>query len=807
MKFTLSWLKDHLDTSADVKVITETLTAIGLEVEEVIDLGSRLSSFEVAEIINIRKHPDADRLQVCDVKTSKEDIVVVCGAKNVVLGLKAVLARPGNVIPQSGQKLKTGKIRGVLSEGMLCSGAELGLTDDSDGILELDVDARVGSPISEALQLEPVIDIALTPNRVDALGVRGVARDLAAAGLGVLKDLDTSTVATCSLPTMVVNKKLSEKDAGLCPHFVGRAVHGVVNCESPDWLKKRLADIGLRSVSALVDITQYITIDLGRPLHVFDADKLNGPLGPRLATDGEKILAINGNEYKLTNNMLVISDDSCAQAIAGIMGGEHSACSTSTKNIVIESALFDPSNIATTGRALGVLSDSRYCFERGVDPESTLLGIEIATRMVLELCGGQASDLATIGRVPDTAVNVGFRPNRILELGGVNISNEEIENILVRLGFSVNSDVSASWVVRCPSWRGDISGENDLVEEVLRIYGYESIPIETLPALTVPSRAFSTDQWRIHDLRRTLAGRGLFETTTWSFIAKENAELFGDGAELVELENPISSDLGVMRPSLLPNLLLAAKRNVARGVDSLSLFEIGPKFEGSKPGEQTLLSSGIRLGSASEKHWSEKPREFDVFDVKADAIASLAACGVSIDNLKIASSANQPMRPWYHPGQCGTLCLGLEVIAEFGVIHPLVRKNMGIDNVVVGFEVFAERALRQLSKKKKNTGVKRSKFNPSLFQMVERDFAFVLDANVATKDVMDCIRKVDVGLIKGVKVFDVYVGTKIETGKKSVAFSVQLEPSDHTMTDEEIEAISESIIAAVDKSVGGYLRT
>ena len=801
MKFTLSWLKDHLDTDADVKTISETLTAVGLEVEGIEDPTAALSAFVVAEIVSAEKHPDADRLKLCQVSTGTETFQVVCGAPNVRAGLRGVLARPGDVIPASGDVLKTGKIRGEESQGMMCSARELKLGEDHEGIIELGSDAVVGTPAADALALEPVIDIALTPNRVDALGVRGVARDLAAAGLGTMKLIDAAPVSGGFDSNTSVAMGLPDDKAHLCPHFVGRTISGLKNCESPQWLKDRLTAIGLRPVSALVDVTQYINIDLGRPLHAFDTAKLTGNVGPRLAASGEKILALNGVEYELTDATLVVADDSGPQAIAGVMGGKPSSCNEDTTEVFLESALFDSITVANTGRALGIVSDARYCFERGVDPASTLDGAEIATRMILDICGGEASHLVIGGAAPLSGDVVSFRPSRVAQLGGVLLSSAEIQGILERLGFHVDGANSETWTVQAPTWRRDVEGEHDLVEEVLRINGYDEIPVEPLPRPSAIKPAFTDDQRRTRVVRRTLAGRGLFETTTWSFLASAHADLFLGEGQLVTLQNPISSDLDAMRPSLLPNLIAAAGRNAARAIPDVALFEIGPRFVGGGPGEQTLVAGGIRAGQSAPRHWNSQSVTVSVFEAKADAIAALRSVGVPTGRLQVVSGSKTP--DWYHPGQSGTLCLGPNVLAEFGVLHPVTLKSLDVNGPVVGFEIFLDR----LPKRKRKSGPARSKFSPSSFQPVERDFAFLLNDDVAVDDMIRAVIAADKALIASVDLFDVYAGDKVESGKKSVALSVRLEPIEATLTDKEIEDVSQRIVAAVDKAVGGQLRT
>ena len=649
--------------------------------------------------------------------------------------------------------------------------------------------------------MEPVIDIALTPNRVDALGVRGVARDLAAAGLGTLKPMDESAVSGAFACETKVVSGLTGENAHLCPHFVGRVIKGVKNTESPEWLKSRLNAIGLRPVSALVDITQYINIDLGRPLHAFDLKKIGGQIGPRVARQGEKLLALNGTEYELDDSMLVIADEHKALAIAGVMGGEESSCTEGTTDIFLESALFDPINIARTGRSLGIVSDARYRFERGVDPASTLPGAEIAARMIVEICGGEVSEIATSGTEPLSDRTIPFRPARVSQLGGIEVAADEAKDILTRLGFAVDAK-GDSWTVGVPSWRRDVEGEHDLIEDVLRIKGYDAIPTVSLPRVTSSRSSFNIEQRRARTVRRVLAGRGLMETTTWSFMARSHAELFFGEGEIYALENPLSAELDVMRPSLLPNLIAAVGRNAARAMPDVCLFEIGPRFEGDAPGQQTLVAGGVRAGAAVSRHWAEQHRPVDIFDAKADALAALAVAGVDVGRVQTGRSDKTAPPPWYHPGQSGTICLGPNVLAEFGTLHPSALKGMDVAGPIVGFEVFLDR----VPLPKKASGPARPRFAPSQYQPVERDFAFVVDSAVAADDVIRAVRGADKTLITTVTLFDVYAGDKVESGKKSIALSVRFEPTETTLAEADIDSLSQRIIAAVEKAVGGQLR-
>ncbi|MBL8644920.1 MAG: phenylalanine--tRNA ligase subunit beta [Rhodospirillaceae bacterium] len=801
MKFTLSWLKDHLDTAASVDEISAKLTSIGLEVEAVDDPGKALGAFIVGHVLEAEKHPNADRLKLCKVSTGTETLQVVCGAPNARAGLKVVLARPGDVIPESGEKLKKGKIRDVESQGMMCSTRELKLGDDHDGIIELPGSAVVGAPVTSVLKIDPVIEINLTPNRVDALGVRGVARDLAAAGLGTLKPFNDAPVKGTFPASRKIAMRLPAEQTHKCPQFAGRTVKGVKNGPSPAWLQDRLKAIGLRPVSALVDITQYLNIDLGRPLHAFDDAKLKGDVGPRLATQGETVAALNGKTYTLDADMVVIADDAAAVGIGGIMGGEPTSVGDSTTTIFIESALFDPANIAATGRKLEINSDARYCFERGVDPASAVPGVEIATRMVLELCGGEASELVVGGAQPPAFKPVAFDPNRVAKLGGVTVADAEIKSILERLGFKVVT--GSPWQVTPPSWRGDVTVWQDLVEEVLRIHGYDNIKAVPMPRPVMQKPALNAKQRLVGIVRRTLAARGLNETVTWSFLSKDHAALFADGAVVVPLANPISADLDVLRPSAIPNLISGAGRNAARGLHDSNLFEIGPRFEGFKPGEQTLLAAGVRSGHTSPRHWADMRRPVDALDAKADALGVLEAAGVSASGIQTGAGAKDGAPGWLHPGRSGVLKQGNQVLAWFGEVHPRVLLALDVKGPLVAFEVALDRIPEA---KKKGNGTARPLLKASPYQPVERDFAFVLNANVSAEAVLKAVRNAERDLITNIGLFDVYEGPNVGAGKKSIAITVTLQSKDATLTDEQIEAVAKKIVAAVEKATGGVLR-
>jgi len=792
MKFPLSWLKDHLETDADAPTIADKLTAIGLEVESVEDAGARLKDYVVAHVISAEKHPNADKLKLCMVDAGTgAPIQVVCGAPNAHTGMKAVFARPGVVIPQSGEALKIGTIRGLESRGMLCSSRELLLGDDHTGIIELAADAVIGEPAAKALGLnDPVIDVSITPNRGDATSVYGLARDLAAAGLGKLKPTTVEPVAgTFKSP---IGVSLDAGDA--CPIFAGRMIKGVKNGPSPAWVQARLKAIGLRPISALVDVTNLMSHDRGRPLHVFDADKLNGNIQARFARDGEQLLALDGKTYTLDSEMTVIADDSKALGIAGVMGGEDTGCSETTVNVFVESAWFDPVRTAITGRKLGIVSDARYRFERGVDPEFVVPGLELATRWILDWCGGEASNIVVAGAVPEWTREIAFDVARVRSLGGVEVATEEIVRILTGLGFAI----SAGMKVTPPSWRWDIEGSADLVEEVVRIHGLDKVPSAPLARTDAVARPMLTPQQRRTRLvRRTLADRGFNETVSFTFIPRAHAELFGGGDEARQLENPIAADLDAMRPSILPSLLAAAARNQARGFDALMLFEIGAQFESGMPEAQTAVAAGVRIGTGA-RSWAKSTHPADAYDAKADMLAVLeAAMGAPMTAPIKAGAA-----PWYHPGRSGTLALGPKVLGLFGELHPAILAAFDIKGPAAAFEVFLDAIPEPKAK-----GKARAPFAPSPYPAVERDFAFVVDAGVTAEEVLKAARNVDRLLIERAELFDVYEGKGVADGKKSLAVSVRLQPRDKTLTDAEIEAVAARIVAAVSKATGATLRS
>ncbi len=799
MKFTLSWLKDHLETTASLQEITDKLTAIGLELEGVEDRGASLSAFTVAKILEATRHPEADKLQVCKVESDVGELQIVCGAANARAGLYVALAKEGTVIPANGMVIKKTKIRGVESNGMLCSLEELGLATSSEGIIELP-EAKIGAKVADVLGMnDPIIDIAITPNRADCLGVRWVARDLAAAGMGTLKPLpEINFNPNFNSPISV---SIETKN---CQQFIGCFIKDVRNKQSPEWLKKRLEAIGQKSISALVDITNYFTFDFGRPLHVYDEKKLGRNLTVRAAKSGETIKALNGKDYTLTDEITIIADSSNALAIGGIIGGAESGCTEATTDIFLEVALFEPVSIAQAGRILQIDSDARYRFERGVDVAFVEEAAKRAVAMIIELCGGQASELVTCGKTPEWKREINFNPQRVKSLGGVDISAEKSLEILKNLGFTLNTQHS-TLAVTPPSWRADIEGEADLVEEVLRIYGYEHIPATPLPKLSgVIPAVLSLSQKRVHLAKRLLAGRGMMEAQTWSFLPAVQAMMFGGNNPALTLLNPISADLDTMRPSLLPNLLDAAKRNMFRGFFDLGLFEVGLQFHDITPDGQKTVAAGIRTGAVHDinyeaNNFKKIARKINVFDAKADAVVLLQTLGVN--KLEI-STANLPS--YYHPNRSGAFVLGKTVLGYFGEIHPAICEKfdyIGNANIIAAFEIFLDAIPVSRSK-----GTAKPQLKISDYQAVERDFAFIVDDSVTAATIEKEIAKAEKNLITNVEIFDVYSGKGVDAGKKSVAVKVTLQSFERTLTDADITAVSSAILVAAGKGFGGILR-
>jgi phenylalanyl-tRNA synthetase beta chain len=796
MKTTLSWLKTHLETAAPVASLAERLIMLGHDVESVEDRAAALAGFVVGRVISAEPHPNADRLRVCVVDTGSGETQVVCGAPNARAGMKGVFGPAGVRIPKSGAVLSESAIRGVASKGMLMSAAELALGEDHSGIIELPADTPVGASYAALLGLDdPVIDLKVTPNRADCLGVRGIARDLAASGIGQLKPLDTTPVEGRFRSPIAIHIE----DETACPLFLGRHIRGLRNGPSLGWLKDRLEAIGLRSISALVDITNFITFDLNRPLHVFDAGKLEGDVTVRFARSGEKLLALNGREYELDPEITAIADLAGVQSLGGVIGGEATGCTAATTEVFVEAALFDPLRTAATGRRLEIASDARYRFERGIDPAFVGPGLEIATRLILELCGGEPSEIVVAGAEPEWRREYRLRPERMSGLGGLHVPPDESRAILEALGCTVADAAGhdGSLTVSPPSWRGDIEGEADLVEEVLRVKSYDRIPAVPLPRDTLVSRpAIDLRRRRLELVRRTLAERGLVEAVTFSFISTEAAELFGGAKPELRLVNPISADLDQMRPSVLPGLVAAVRRNADRGFPDVALFELGPLYRDARPDGQANVAAGLRGGRLGPRDWREPAREPNLFDAKADALAALAAAGAAVDNVQ--ASADPP--PWYHPGRAGRLRLGPTELGHFGELHPDVLEAFDAKGPIAAFEVFLDAVPLPRIR-----GA-RAPLRLSVFQPVERDFAFIVDSDLPAESLLRAARAVDRKLVTQISLFDIYEGAGLPEGKKSLAISVTLQPQEVTLTDAEIEAFSKRLIDQVEKATGGTLR-
>jgi phenylalanyl-tRNA synthetase beta chain len=803
MKFTLSWLKDHLETEASLDDILYALTDLGLEVEEVVNPAAKLAPFTIAKVLEATQHPDADRLRVCRVMTDEGEKQIVCGAPNARAGITVVLCKPGDYVPGIDTTLGIGKIRGVESHGMMASERELELSDEHNGIIELP-SGEVGDRFTDWLAanrpgtVDPMIHIKITPNRPDALGVHGVARDLAARGLGTLKPLSVPQIEGGFDSPIRVEIDPALKTKG-CPHFAGRLIRGVKNGPSPEWLQQRLKAIGLRPISTLVDITNYFAFGLNRPLHVFDAAKVKGGvLRIHPATGGEEFLALDGKTYTLQPGMMTISDDAGVESLAGIMGGEVSGCDDQTKDVFLESAYWDPITVASTGRALKINSDARYRFERGVDPAFTLPGLDMATQMILDLCGGTASHIAQDGAAIDTTRAYKLTPARVISLVGMDIPEAEQRKTLLALGFTLNGDMATP-----PTWRPDVLGEADLVEEVARVASLTKLVGKPLPRAIagVPKPILTPLQQRERNARRTIAALGYNECVTYSFIDEVAAKLFGGGMDAVRVENPISSEMTHLRPDLLPGLLRAAARNQARGFMDLSLAEIGPAFTGGEPGDQHLQATGLLIGASAPRDPFGSRRPVDIFDAKADAEAVLAALGAPA-----RVQITRKVAAWWHPGRSGVIGLGPNVMASFGEIHPKILREFDIKGPAVAFTILV--ANIPYPKVKTPT---RPALTISDLQAVDRDFAFVVDKGVEALTAVNAAQGADKGLIDSVRLFDQFTGDKAEAqmgeGKKSIALSVRLQPTGKTLTDAEIEAVSAKIIEKVTKATGGTLRS
>lgn len=794
MKFSLEWLQDFLQTEASVAEIAAALNRIGHEVEGIEDPAQKLRGFKVARVLTAARHPDADKLQVLTVDTGDgQPLQVVCGAPNARAGMIGVLGLPGATVPANGMELRKSAIRGVESNGMMCSVRELQLGDEHEGIIELPVDAPVGTDFAAYQGTSPVIEVAITPNRPDCMGVLGIARDLAAAGAGILKPFlipDTASAGSCPV-------EIRTDDPEGCPAFYGRTISGVTNVASPEWMRRRLKAAGQRPISALVDITNYVMLAFGRPAHVYDLAKLSGPVVARRAKNGEQVLALNEKSYTLDDTMTVIADDNGVHDIAGIMGGEHSSVTPETTDVLLEIAYFDPTRIGVTGRKLGLASDARTRFERGVDPAFLDDGLAILTSMILEFCGGEASNVVRAGQPPLEPKVIAFEPSLTQRLGGIEIDNTEQRRILEALDFYVADD----WQVTCPPRRHDIEGAADLVEEVVRIQGLDKIASTPLPRAEGVAKPTATPLQQIErKLRRTGAARGLREAVTWSFLPTAEAEHFADGAPLWLLDNPISEDMKAMRPSLIPGLLAAAKRNADRGASSSRLFEIGRRyFRGADGASDERPTLGVVLaGEKTPRGWSAgKAKGFDAYDAKAEALALLEAAGAPVANLQVMGEAG----PQFHPGQSATLRLGPKtVLARFGALHPATLKAFDVDGPVVALELFLDAI-----PSKKASGFARPAYTPPALQPVTRDFAFLVPAELSAGELVRAVRGADKQAILAAQVFDVFAGQGVPEGHKSVAVEVTLQPGEKSFTDAEIKAVSDRIVSAAAR-LGAELR-
>ncbi|MGD9968244.1 MAG: phenylalanine--tRNA ligase subunit beta [Hyphomonadaceae bacterium] len=801
MKFTLSWLKEHLATDAGIEAIVETMTMTGLEVESVENAGEKLGAFTVARIIRAAKHPNADKLQVCQVETALGNLEIVCGAPNARAGLVTAFAPIGTYVPGSGITLEARPVRGVVSNGMLCSGAELELDTDADGILELDSGLKVGAPLAEALGLnDPVIDIEVTPNRPDWLGVAGIARDLAAAGLG-----KPTTKPVLPVPGRYKSpQQVATDDAHACPMFAGRFIRGVKNGPSPAWLQQRLRAIGQKPIGTLVDITNLITHDRARPLHVYDAAKLNGVVRARMGREGESFKALNGNVYNVTSAMCVIADDERVLGLGGVIGGEYSGVSDTTTDILVECALFDPTITHQTGRALGLVTDAQYRFARGVDSAFVVPGLELATRMILEHCGGEPSEIMVAGDLPAPPKAIFFDPDRVRQLAGIDVKPTRVRAVLKALGFETGAegDGSKRIIVEPPTWRRDVEGPADLVEEVARIEGYDKMPLldpPRAPGFRPPPASVGESRTRL--ARRAAASLGYNEAITWSFCSRAQALAFGGGGEEMFVANPIAADLDCMRPTALPQLLAAAQRNADRGFDDARLFEAGPAYANtSDTGQQRTLTAVWR--ARPPRHWRAAPQP-DIFDVKRDVLFVLEAIGAPVASLQTFTEAPAHWRP----GRTGVLKLGPKVIAYYGEIHPRALKAIDVEAPALAFELFLDALPAPRAPKKEGAGRAKPPLEKLELQPLTRDFAFIVDDGVSAQDVVRAALGADKALITDVNLFDVYRGERMTPGKKSLAIEVTLQPREKTLTDADIEAASARIVSAVMKATGGTLRS
>ncbi len=795
MKFTISWLKEHLETTATDEEIVAKLTALGLEVEEHSDTSKAFSDFVVGQVLEEGKHPNADKLKVCKVDIGKTKVDIVCGAPNVEKGMKVVYAPPGSTIPVNQMKLKAAKIRGVESSGMMCSEYELGISDNHEGIIRLKDDSKIGQSYSEIAGLDDVvIKIGITPNRQDCLGIFGIARDLAASGLGQLKvRQNNSQKGSIKSPI-----NIETKDTDLCPVFAGRYFKGVKNVQSPDWLQQKLKAVGLRPISALVDITNFVMLDLNRPLHVYDADKIDGKIIVRESKKGESFNALDEKNYDLKEGMCTIADEKKVLGLGGIMGGESSGCNESTENVLLESALFNPINIAKSGRNLSILSDARYRFERGVDPQSVLIGIDRATELISEICGGEFSEVVIAGKIPEDDRSVDLSVERIQKRLGVSLDDKETISILNSLGIETKQKGEA---ISCkiPSWRQDILEEADLSEEIIRIKGYDHIPITSVRiSEKVNPAILSKGQKLISKAKHFIAAQGYNELVTWSFSFSDDCQFFGDNSKL-EIVNPISEDLDILRPSLLPNLIGAVKKNASRGFETFSIFEVGSQYKTSEPEDQMNIACGIKVGIRQKKDWQNEKSLFDVYDSKRDLFNLIDHLILQQKKLTIIDEAPD----WYHPGRSATVMLNKTIkIGYFGEIHPRISKHYKIKERINAFELLLD-DIPSIAKKTTNKPM----LNLSDFQSVSRDFAFVLDQNIQGYELIDSAMKVDRNLIQDVEIFDLFEDPNLGENKKSMAIKVTMQAADRTLKEDEIQELSSKIIEVIEKSTSGSVRS
>ena len=796
----LSWLKNHLSTKANFNQVVERLTKIGLEVENIRSSNGDLDNFIICKIVKSQKHPNADKLKLCEVNVGEGNLVkVVCGAQNARDGLFTVYAPPGTFIPKTKMKLKIAKIRGIESHGMLCSGYELDQSSDKEGIIELNKkEKNIGDKYFKNSG-EQTMDIAITPNRPDCLGVRGIARDLASSGLGQLK----------KQPPIKINQKFKqpikvsigkEKDQG-CAVFGSVYIKNVHNKESPDWLKKKIISIGLKPISAIVDATNYVMFDLNRPLHAYDADKIDKEIIVKNSKKGESFEALDNKKYTLENNMCAISDKSGVLGLGGIIGGTRSGTEFSTKNILLESAYFYSSSIRKTSKILNIDTDAKYRFERGIDPDSIHLGLELGMCMILDICGGEASKFSIVGKLKEERKVIDLDPKKFLKVIGFSVTVSDIKKILSSLGCSIKMRKNNVKVLP-PSWRPDLKEDIDLIEELARIKGYDKVPLIN-PEKENIKDTLNYKQKLFHFSQRAVASKGFNEAVTWSFTDSRIDNLFSELKNEIKLTNPISNDLNVLRSSLYSNLIISAKKNIDRNFEDLMLFEIGPVFKGKKPGEQSSMVGAIKTGKYSRKNWIEKERNFDVFDIKNDALRTLNELGIDISKIAISNKTKK----WYHPGRSGLLSLGSPdgpELAYFGEIHPSIIKRLDLrtDNVL-GFEIF----LDNIPESRKKIRESRPQFVFSDYQKVVRDFAFIIDKKFQSKELVEIIKKIDTNIIREVKVFDVYEGENVPDDKKSIALNITLQAFDKTLNEHDLEQLSQKIISTIKEKTGATIRS